>query len=87
MLHESDDTNIGVDIFWRPNASQQLSVALNPDFGQVESDGLVVNFSPFETFFAGTFFSRFESFFSLSKYLKVASKTTWRSFRAFFIEK
>lgn len=52
MLNNTDDTNVGVDIFWRPDASQQLSVALNPDFGQVESDGLVVNFSPFETFFA-----------------------------------
>lgn len=52
MLNDTDDSNIGVDIFWRPDASQQLSVALNPDFGQVESDGLVVNFSPFETFFA-----------------------------------
>ena len=40
----------GLDIVWRPNASTQLTGAVNPDFGQVESDKLVVNFSAFETF-------------------------------------
>ncbi|CCQ12455.1 hypothetical protein PALB_33940 [Pseudoalteromonas luteoviolacea B = ATCC 29581] len=52
LLHDNNETNLGVDIFWRPDASKQLSVAFNPDFGHVESDNLVVNFSPYETFFA-----------------------------------
>ncbi|MEM7019318.1 MAG: DUF5916 domain-containing protein, partial [Pseudomonadota bacterium] len=42
---------IGADIFWRPSSNLQLNATLNPDFGQVESDDLVVNLSAFETFF------------------------------------
>jgi hypothetical protein len=40
----------GADIFWKPTASQQVNLTINPDFGQVESDELVVNFSAIETF-------------------------------------
>ncbi|HEX5662864.1 MAG TPA: DUF5916 domain-containing protein [Xanthomonadaceae bacterium] len=40
----------GADLFWKPNGQFQLSATLNPDFGQVESDDLVVNFSATETF-------------------------------------
>ena len=47
---DTDDANVGLDIIWRPNSNTQLTGALNPDFGQVESDDLVVNFSAFETF-------------------------------------
>lgn len=42
----------GADVFWKPNGQFQLSATLNPDFGQVESDSLVVNFSAQETFFS-----------------------------------
>jgi hypothetical protein len=41
----------GADVFWRPSTRFQLSAALNPDFGQVEADDVVVNLSAFETFF------------------------------------
>ena len=41
----------GLDVTWRPNGSNQMSLAIAPDFGQVESDNLVVNFSAIETFF------------------------------------
>ena len=47
---DTDDANVGLDFIWRPNSNTQLTGALNPDFGQVESDDLVVNFSAFETF-------------------------------------
>lgn len=40
----------GVDIFWKPNGQFQLTATANPDFGQVESDDLVVNFDATETF-------------------------------------
>lgn len=40
----------GADIFWKPNGQFQLSGTINPDFGQVESDDLVVNFSATEVF-------------------------------------
>ena len=41
----------GMDMFWRPSSNFQLTATVNPDFGAVESDDLVVNFSADETFF------------------------------------
>jgi len=57
----------GGDIFWKPNGRFQLSATLNPDFGQVESDQLVVNFSAFETFFSDKrpFFTENQGFFEV----------------------
>ena len=46
------DTKVGAEIFWNIDAGKQLNVALNPDFGQVESDELVVNFDSSETFYS-----------------------------------
>lgn len=40
----------GTDIFWKPNGQFQMTATINPDFGQVESDDLVVNFDATETF-------------------------------------
>jgi len=40
----------GLDVFWKPNGQVQLTATVNPDFGQVESDDLVVNFDATETF-------------------------------------
>ena len=37
-------------MFWKPNGQTQLLATVNPDFGQVESDDLVVNFDATETF-------------------------------------
>ena len=45
-------TDAGADIVWKPNGQTQLTATINPDFGQVESDDLVVNFSANETFFS-----------------------------------
>jgi hypothetical protein len=44
------DGDAGADVFWKPNGQVQLTATVNPDFGQVESDDLVVNFSATETF-------------------------------------
>jgi hypothetical protein len=57
----------GFDVFWKPNGHHQLSAAVNPDFGQVESDNLVVNFSPIETFFEEKrpFFTQGQQLFDL----------------------
>jgi hypothetical protein len=46
------EPDAGVDIFWKPNGQVQLTATVNPDFGQVESDDLVVNFDAEETFFS-----------------------------------
>jgi hypothetical protein len=53
-LHDlvGDDTepDAGLDVFWKPNGHTQLLATFNPDFGQVESDDLVVNFDATEVF-------------------------------------
>jgi hypothetical protein len=58
-------TDTGADIFWKPNGQMQLTATLNPDFGQVESDDLVVNFSAVETFFSDKrpFFTENQGYF------------------------
>lgn len=57
----------GADLFWKPNGQFQLSATLNPDFGQVESDQLVVNFGAIETFFSDKrpFFTENQGFFDV----------------------
>ena len=47
-----DSYQIGADIFWRPSSNLQLTATLNPDFGSVESDRVVVNLGAFEVFFS-----------------------------------
>lgn len=42
-------TKVGGDAFWKPNGDHQFALSVNPDFGQVESDELVVNFTTTET--------------------------------------
>ena len=41
----------GLDFFWRPSTDFQMTGTLNPDFGSVESDDVVINLSATETFF------------------------------------
>lgn len=57
----------GADIFWKPSGQFQLSATVNPDFGQVESDEIVVNFGAVETFFSDKrpFFTENQSFFDV----------------------
>ncbi|KRE97878.1 hypothetical protein ASG87_14805 [Frateuria sp. Soil773] len=58
----------GADIFWKPNGQTQLTATINPDFGQVESDDLVVNFGAEETFFTDKrpFFTENQGIFDFS---------------------
>lgn len=49
-----DGTNnyrVGADFFWRPSTNFQLLGTINPDFGNVESDDVVINLTATETFF------------------------------------
>ncbi len=68
---EDLDTKTGAEIFWKIDSGKQLNVALNPDFGQVESDELVVNFSSSETFYSDKrpFFSENHSLFDVKGYM------------------
>ena len=71
LIHDNvrnrTDLDAGVDLFWKPNGRFQLSATVNPDFGQVESDELVVNFSATETFFSDRrpFFAENQGFFDV----------------------
>ena len=71
-LHDNvgkhDVGSAGVDVFWKPNGQTQLTATLNPDFGQVESDDLVVNFDATETFFSDKrpFFTENQGLFEFS---------------------
>lgn len=49
-VHGGTDVDGGVDVFWKPNGQFQMTATINPDFGQVESDDLVVNFDATETY-------------------------------------
>jgi hypothetical protein len=57
----------GADVSWRMSGQNTLVGSIKPDFGQVESDDLVVNFTPIETFFADKrpFFTEGQQLFDL----------------------
>jgi hypothetical protein len=58
----------GLDVSWKPNNKFQLAATVNPDFGQVESDELVINFSTIETRFSDKrpFFTENQGIFNIS---------------------
>lgn len=57
----------GLDVFWKPSPNFQLSATVNPDFGQVEADDIVVNFDAIEVFFSDRrpFFTENQSIFDV----------------------
>ncbi len=65
LVSRDNSFDAGADLFWKPNGQFQLTATINPDFGQVESDSLVVNFSAEETFFSDKrpFFTENQGFF------------------------
>ena len=64
-----DDTQFkaGADLNWKISPNLWLAATLNPDFGQVESDELVVDFSAIETVFTDKrpFFTENQGIFDL----------------------
>jgi hypothetical protein len=42
---------VGADFAWKPSPAAQISASVNPDFGAVESDDVVLNLTASETFF------------------------------------
>ncbi len=67
FIEDGRDAKAGVDLYWKPSGDFQLTAALNPDFGQVEADQLVVNFDAVETFFSDKrpFFTENQALFDL----------------------
>ena len=51
QVREQTKVRAGAEVFWSPSTNFQLSATLLPDFGNVESDDVVVNLSAVETFF------------------------------------
>ena len=51
LINSDTDAKAGVDVFWRPSTNTQLTATVNPDFGTVEADEVIVNLTAFETFF------------------------------------
>ncbi len=50
-MRDEAEVRIGMDVFWRPSTNLQMTATLQPDFGTVESDDVVINLTDFETFF------------------------------------
>lgn len=63
----SKSNRVGADIFWNTGTGRQINATVNPDFGQAESDDLVVNFSAQETFLneKRAFFTENQSLFTV----------------------
>ncbi len=51
VIAAEDDYKAGFDTYWRPTSNLQLTATVNPDFGNVESDDVVVNLTSIETFY------------------------------------
>ena len=51
QVGNDEEANVGLDVFWRPSTAFQVTGAVNPDFGAVESDDVVINLTARETFF------------------------------------
>ena len=50
-IRNEADGRGGIDVAWRPSSNLQLTATVNPDFGSIESDDVVVNLTAYETFF------------------------------------
>lgn len=49
--NDEDDLRVGLDLAWKPSPMLEITGTLNPDFGAVEADDVVLNLTAFETFF------------------------------------
>lgn len=67
LVGEDSTVKVGADVFWKPSGSFQLTAAINPDFGQVESDEIIVNLSAIESVFTDRrpFFTENQGMFDL----------------------
>jgi hypothetical protein len=67
LKNKSTKAKPGLDVFWKPSGNFQLAATINPDFGQVESDDLVIDFSAIEVRFSDKrpFFTENQALFDL----------------------
>lgn len=50
-VREQDRQKAGIDLRWQPVTGFRATATLNPDFGSVESDDVIINLTADETFF------------------------------------
>ena len=65
-----NEDKVGAEVFLNTGTGKQINLTINPDFGQAESDEVIVNFSAQETFYSEkrAFFNENQSLFDLSHY-------------------
>ena len=65
-----NENKIGAEVFLNNGKGKQVNLTVNPDFGQAESDEVIVNFSAQETFYSEkrAFFNENHALFNLSHY-------------------
>ena len=75
-----NDNKIGADIFYNSGTGTQINATFNPDFGQAESDDVVINFSAQETFYSEkrAFFNENQSLFNINNYDRYSVMNTRR---------
>lgn len=49
FVNDRSTTDVGFDFAYKPNHHQKVSLAVNPDFGQVDLDSIDINYSSVET--------------------------------------
>ena len=47
-----NEDKVGAEVFLNTGTGKQINLTVNPDFGQAESDEVIVNFSAQETFYS-----------------------------------
>ena len=75
-----DDNKVGAKIFYNSGTGKQINATFNPDFGQAESDDVVINFSAQETFYSEkrAFFNENQSLFNINNYDRYSVMNTRR---------
>ena len=75
-----DDNKVGAEIFYNSGTGKQINATFNPDFGQAESDDVVINFSAQETFYSEkrAFFNENQSLFNINNYDRYSVMNTIR---------
>ncbi len=65
-----NDNKLGAEVFLNTGTGKQINLTINPDFGQAESDEVIINFSAQETFYSEkrAFFNENQSLFDLNHY-------------------
>ena len=48
---EEDEAKAGADLVWKVSPEFQVSATVNPDFGAVEVDDVILNLTAMETYF------------------------------------